>query len=248
MEADSRVTTLIEKLQIEQSENIYLRTKEREEIQTALKATTAKVVSNRVPLSARLFCEFITKGTTPAADELKEVGDIPFLKVYNIVGNKIDFDYKPSFISYDVHHNQLKRSIVRPGDVIMNIVGPPLGKVAVVTDQFPEWNMNQALAVFRPLAGILSSYIYYALSTNSVLESALREVKGTAGQDNLSLEQCRDLIILIPSIEEQNRIVEKIARLMELCDTLEQRIDAAAFKQTELLSGLMSDNRKSRCA
>ena len=248
MEADSRVTTLIEKLQIEQSENIYLRTKEREEIQTALKATTAKVVSNRVPLSARLFCEFITKGTTPAADELKEVGDIPFLKVYNIVGNKIDFDYKPSFISYDVHHNQLKRSIVRPGDVIMNIVGPPLGKVAVVTDQFPEWNMNQALAVFRPLAGILSSYIYYALSTNSVLESALREVKGTAGQDNLSLEQCRDLIILIPSIEEQNRIVEKIARLMELCDTLEQRIDAAAFKQTELLSGLMSDNRESRCA
>ena len=108
--------------------------------------------------------------------------------------------------------------------------------------------MNQALAVFRPLAGILSSYIYYALSTNSVLESALREVKGTAGQDNLSLEQCRDLIILIPSIEEQNRIVEKIARLMELCDTLEQRIDAAAFKQTELLSGLMSDNRESRCA
>jgi type I restriction enzyme S subunit len=248
MESDSQVSTLVEKLQNEQSANLFLRSKERDEIQTALKAATARVVSNRVPLSARLFCEFITKGTTPAADELKVAGDIPFLKVYNIVGNKLDFDYKPSFVSYDVHQNQLKRSIVRPGDVIMNIVGPPLGKVAVVTDQFPEWNMNQALAVFRPLAGILSAYIYYALSTNSVLESVLREVKGTAGQDNLSLEQCRDLVIPIPSIEEQHRTVEKIDRLMELCDTLEQRIDAATVKQTELLSVLMFDNRESRCA
>lgn len=248
METDSEVATLVEKLQIEQSANLSLRSKERDEIQTALKATTTKAVGNRVNLSARLFCEFITKGTTPAADELKEAGDIPFLKVYNIVGNKLDFDYKPSFVSRDIHQNQLKRSIVRPGDVVMNIVGPPLGKVAVVTDQFPEWNMNQALAVFRPLARISSAYIYYALSTNSVLESVLREVKGTAGQDNLSLEQCRDLVIPIPSIEEQHRTVAKIDRLMELCDTLEQRIDSATVKQTELLSVLMFDNRKSRCA
>lgn len=247
-ESDDQVARLVERLQIEQSANLSLRSKDRDEIQTALKAATASAVSNRVPLSARLFCEFITKGTTPAADELKEFGDIPFLKVYNIVGNKLDFDYKPSFVSYDVHQNQLKRSILIPGDVIMNIVGPPLGKVAVVTDQFPEWNMNQALAVFRPLAGIFSAYIYYALSTNSVLESALREVKGTAGQDNLSLEQCRDLVIPIPSIEEQHRTVEKLDKLMELCDTLEQRIDAAKVKQTELLGVLMFYNRESRCA
>lgn len=122
----------------------------------------------------------------------------------------------------------------------MNIVGPPLGKVAVVTDQFPEWNMNQALAVFRPLAGISSAYIYYALSTKSVLESVIREVKGTAGQDNLSLEQCRDLVIPIPAIEEQLRIVAKIDSLMTLCDTLEQQIDSSTRKQTALLNAVMA--------
>jgi type I restriction enzyme S subunit len=123
----------------------------------------------------------------------------------------------------------------------MNIVGPPLGKVAMVTDQFPEWNMNQALAVFRPLAGIQSRYIYYALLTNSVLESVLREVKGTAGQDNLSLEQCRDLVIPIPSIEEQLRILERIDRLMEMCDSLELSIKAVKDKQTELLNAMMAE-------
>lgn len=240
MTTDSEVVTLLEKLQIEQSENPSLRTKERDEIQTALKAATASIVRNRAPLKARLFCKFITKGTTPAAEELRDVGDIPFLKVYNIVGNMLDFDYKPSFISYDVHQNQLKRSIVRPGDVIMNIVGPPLGKVAVVNDQFPEWNMNQALAVFRPLAGISSAYIYYALSTRSVLESVLREVKGTAGQDNLSLEQCRDLVIPMPAIEEQLRIVAKIDSLMTLCDSLEQQIESSTRNQTKLLNAVMA--------
>jgi type I restriction enzyme S subunit len=241
LESDSQVSTLVEKLRSEQAKNLFLGLRERDEILATLKTAASSVARNRAPLKARLFCEFITKGTTPAADELTEDADIPFLKVYNIVGNRLDFDYKPSFVSLDVHQNQLKRSIVRPGDVIMNIVGPPLGKVAMVTDQFPEWNMNQALAVFRPLAGIQSRYIYYALLTNSVLESVLFEVKGTAGQDNLSLEQCRDLVIPIPSIEEQLRIVERIDRLMEMCDSLEQSIKAAKDKQTELLNAVMAE-------
>jgi type I restriction enzyme, S subunit len=122
----------------------------------------------------------------------------------------------------------------------MNIVGPPLGKVAIVTDQYPEWNINQALAVFRPLAGICSKYIYYMLTSKLVLKSVLLEVKGTAGQDNLSLEQCRNLLIPIPSIEEQHRIVAKIDQLMALCDNLEQQINAASHKQTALLNAVLA--------
>ena len=72
----------------------------------------------------------------------------------------------------------------------------------------------------------------------------LREVKGTAGQDNLSLEQCRDLIIPIPSIEEQLRIVGRIDQLMTLCDNLDRQIDAVTGKQTELLNAVMASINK----
>jgi type I restriction enzyme S subunit len=68
----------------------------------------------------------------------------------------------------------------------------------------------------------------------------LREVKGTAGQDNLSLEQCRELVISIPSIQEQHRIVNRVRELMLLCDELDQRIDAVAGKQTELLNAVVA--------
>jgi type I restriction enzyme, S subunit len=238
--SDEPLDALLARLQEEQKANRSIGQKDKELITKRLAMASREIKNNRVSLTARDFCEFITKGTTPAADELSEKGDVPFLKVYNIVNNKIDFAYKPSYISNEVHYSKLKRSIVYPGDVIMNIVGPPLGKVAVVDDLYPEWNINQALAVFRPMAGILNQYIYYALSTHSVLGSTLREVKGTAGQDNLSLEQCRDLVISIPSIEEQHRIVDSIRQLMALCDTLDQKIDAAKSKQTEMLDALMA--------
>lgn len=238
--SDEPLDALLARLQEEQEANRSIGQKDKELIAKRLAMASREIKNNRVSLTARDFCEFITKGTTPAADELSEKGDVPFLKVYNIVNNKIDFAYKPSYISNEVHYSKLKRSIVYPGDVIMNIVGPPLGKVAVVDELYPEWNINQALAVFRPMAGILNQYIYYALSTHSVLGSTLREVKGTAGQDNLSLEQCRDLVISIPSIEEQHRIVDSIRQLMALCDTLDQKIDAAKSKQTEMLDALMA--------
>src|SRR3990167_4490746 len=45
------------------------------------------------------ICDFITKGTTPPTHELKNNGDIPYLKVYNIVDQKIDFFYRAQFIS-----------------------------------------------------------------------------------------------------------------------------------------------------
>jgi type I restriction enzyme S subunit len=63
---------------------------------------------------------------------------VPSLKVYNIVDQRLDFDYKPQFIARDLHGGAMRRARALPGDVLMNIVGPPLGKVAVVSDQYPE--------------------------------------------------------------------------------------------------------------
>lgn len=47
------------------------------------------------------------------------------------------------------------------------------------------------------------------------------------------------LLIPLPPLLEQNRIVAKIDELMALCDSLEQQIDANTSKQTELLGALI---------
>lgn len=163
---------------------------------------------------AREICDFITKGETPTKF-VSAKGEIPFLKVYNIRENKLDFAYNSAFIPKEIHNGKMKRSRVFPGDVIMNIVGPPLQKVAVVTNEYDEWNINQAIAIFRPKEKINTRYLYYCLLCEDTLADVLEGVRGVVGQSNISLEQCRDLNIPLPSLPEQQEIVRILDNLLE---------------------------------
>lgn len=172
-------------------------------------------------------CQLITKGTTPTNNGLQAIGEIPYLKVYNIVDQKIDFTYKPQFVSKEIHNNYLKRSRVYPGDVLMNIVGPPLGKVAIVPNQYPEWNINQAIAFFRPKEILLSEFVYIILCEGTPIIEIEKEYRGTAGQSNISLEQCRNFDFPVPSIKEQKEIVRKVEELFHFADSIEARYQKA---------------------
>jgi type I restriction enzyme S subunit len=187
----------------------------------------------------RCACHFITKGTTAGSEKLRPTGEIPFLKVYNIVNNRLDFDYKPTFISKDTHDNELTRSKVYPGDVLMNIVGPPLGKVAIVPNQYPPWNINQALAIFRPLSLFDSRFLMIVLSSSITIEAVLKETRGVVGQDNLSLEQVRNLKIPLIPISHQREIVAKVAELMSVCEGLETRLGSEQGQREQLLGSVL---------
>lgn len=188
----------------------------------------------------------ITKGTTPAKEKMTSgTGVIPFIKVYNLTfDGTLDFSRDPTFVNQDTHCKELKRSIVKPGDVLMNIVGPPLGKVSVVPDDWPEWNVNQAIAIFRPLAFLNNRYLALWLLSDSMLSWAKRDSKATAGQSNLTLELCRGIPVPACHIKEQREIVRRIEsafakidrlekeakRAMELVGRLEEAILAKAFR------------------
>lgn len=169
---------------------------------------------------------YIGNGSTPDKKEFtNNPEDIPYLKVYNIVNQKVEFDYKPQYILKSCHTTQLKRSICYSGDVLMNIVGPPLGKVAIVPDEIRECNINQAIVVIRPLLKNLNQWIYWYLCEQSAINSIV--TKGTAGQDNISVTQSRSLPIALPPLKEQQRIVSKVNELFALCDDLKARLAAA---------------------
>lgn len=92
---------------------------------------------------------YVAAGKTPSKDSFVEEG-VPYFKMYNLRGQKIDFDFRPQYIKPQVHYETLAKSRIHPGDLIMNIVGPPLGKLAIVPESFPEANTNQAAVVIRP--------------------------------------------------------------------------------------------------
>lgn len=183
------------------------------------------------------ICFGITSGSTPPKDKFSENEGVPYLKVYNIRNQKVDFSYRSQFVEPSHHTTKLTRSILYPGDVIMNIVGPPLGKIAIIPNDYPEWNCNQAIVFFRPVEPLLNSYIYTYLTAEVFLESI--DLIGTAGQDNISVTKSRSIVLPMPPLEEQHRIVAKVDELMALCDQLKARITEAQTTKLHLTDAIV---------
>jgi type I restriction enzyme S subunit len=122
----------------------------------------------------------------------------------------------------------------------MNIVGPPLGKVAIVTDEFPDWNINQAITLFRPNERITSKWIYYFLCSGYSIAEIIHETRGSAGQTNISLSQCRNFVFPIPPLEEQSEIVRRVESLFAYAERLEARYRSAAECVEQLTPSLLA--------
>jgi type I restriction enzyme, S subunit len=80
-------------------------------------------------------------------------------------------------------------------------------------------------------------YMMNAAQTRDVIEAMCAT---TAGNIGLSAGRLKTIKIPLPLLAEQHRIVAEIDQLMEMCDRLEELIEALKDKQTDLLNALMS--------
>jgi len=185
------------------------------------------------------LCGFITKGTTPKASDITSTlgeSSVPYIKVLHITDEgRLNLKKSPAFIDRRLHISTLARSIVYPGDVLMNIVGPPLGRICLVPDGFSEWNVNQALAIFRPSRNLLSEFLFYTLRSPLILPKILRLSVGVR-QLNISLEQCRNLRIPVPSLEQQTYFVDKAKAMRSIIDAQDLALERAEMAFQSLLA------------
>ena len=195
--------------------------------------------------SAEQLCDFITKGTTPPK-EMDSGSDktIPFLRVTNLTDcGELDLADKV-FVSDGTHKGFLARSAVYPNDVLMNIVGPPLGQVAVVPSAFAEWNINQAIAIFRAVDGVLPSFVCRYLLSPIAQQWLKARSKTTAGQTNLTLEVCRSLPFPLPPKEEQQALLLSLDGAMEATarqsDAIKISLKQSAAQRKNILKAAFS--------
>lgn len=220
---------------------IETRRKYNEPAEFKANSLTPKIPGNWRWFRAEQLCDLITKGTTPKKEHMTSSGDIPYIKVYNLTfDGTLDFSIEPTFIPKLVHDTELKRSKVFPGDVLMNIVGPPLGKVSIVPDSHEEWNINQAISIFRPVSGVTNEYLSICLRDEFLLELTKSKAKATAGQFNLTLEICRDYSIPVPPQEEQTEIVRRVEALFAFADGIEEKANAALERVNNLTQSILA--------
>lgn len=161
-----------------------------------------------VPLGS--LTELITKGTTPTSVGLEfAASGVPFLRAQDLVDEMVDPRQVEKFISYDSHRS-LRRSVVRPNDVLLSIAGT-LGRSALVPSDAPEMNCNQAVALIRCGAQLRPDYLAAWFKTGD----ALRQIAGakvTATISNLSLGVISRLLLPVPRLEDQLEFERRVHR------------------------------------
>jgi type I restriction enzyme S subunit len=113
------------------------------------------------------------------------------------------------------------RKVVQEGDVVYSCVRPYLLNVAVVDQGIsPLPIASTAFAVLNAFGLVVPRYIWIVLRSPFMVEQVERKMRGQA-YPAINDSDFALLPFPLPPLDEQHRIVARVAELMELCDQLE---------------------------
>jgi type I restriction enzyme, S subunit len=188
--------------------------------------------------------ELITKGSSPKwqgvayVPESEGVLFITSENVGNYVLRKLD---NLKYVSKEFNEIE-PRSMLRQGDILMNLVGASIGRTAVY-DLHDGANINQAVALIRLVRetdAVCPRFVLHYLNSPSAIDYMLSS-RVVNAQPNISLTDAREFAIPIPPLAEQHRIVAKVDELMALVDELEAQLAASKATGEKLLAVLVAE-------
>ena len=171
------------------------------------------------------ICSKIGSGSTPSGSNYS-VDGIPFFRSQNVYNDGLVYsDIK--YISAEVHRSMISTEVLA-NDVLLNITGGSLGRCSVVPSDFEIGNVSQHVCILRPIF-ILSQYLHsFILSAHF---SRYMEVTGS-GREGLPKYNLEKMLIPIPPLYEQIRIVKEIAFWMDFV----MRIESEAHKLSNIIN------------
>ena len=166
----------------------------------------------------------ITKGSTPTTygyDYLEK--GINFVRVENIIDGQINKNSLKQFISKDAY-DYLKRSQLKENDILFSIAGT-IGRTTIVTKEDLPANTNQAIALIRcPWEYLETKFIKTILNSPILFNSFSKNRRGV-GMDNVGLGDIKEIIVPLPPLNEQKKIVSKIEELFSKIDSTKQLLE-----------------------
>jgi type I restriction enzyme, S subunit len=186
-------------------------------------------------------CELITKGSSPTWQGVSYVdknSGILFITSENVGKYKLLLE-KRKYV--EKKFNQIEpRSILKKYDILMNLVGASIGRVAFFNLDETA-NINQAVCLIRLID--INNYFNFDFLlhflNSTICIDYMYDKQVDNARANLSMGNVNKFVIPLPPLAEQKRIVEKVDELLVLCDRLEEEIEKAEAKRGEILEGMV---------
>lgn len=181
---------------------------------------------------------FIGSGSTPngGASNYLDSG-VTFIRSQNVYPDELRLD-DVAYISEAIHE-QMQRSQLKPKDVLLNITGASIGRVAVVPDNFGEGNVNQHVCILRVYEDLILPN-YLSLFLNSPIgHDQIMALQSGVTRQGLNYTQIRSIKISLPPISEQNEIIKQVTQHFNQIKLLETEQVEKINKINKLLQSIL---------
>lgn len=192
---------------------------------------------------ARLGClsKLITKGSSPKWQDVsytENPEDVLFITSENVGSHTLRLASKKYV---EKKFNKVEpRSILEKGDFLMNIVGASIGRTAIYNiDDLA--NINQAVCLIRVFEQALNSQFLLQFFNSEICISYMFDKQVDNARANLSMGNIGKFVIPLPPLAEQKRIVDKVYKLMTLCDLLKDKIANSKATQVHLANAIVKE-------
>ncbi|MDE7166705.1 MAG: restriction endonuclease subunit S [Bacteroidaceae bacterium] len=213
------------KIKKDKKESIIFRGEDNSYYEKFLATGEVKCIDDEIPFTLPIGWEWCRMGSigewgagaTPAKGNLDYYnGNILWLRTGEL-NNDVVYDTEIKITEKALRECSLRLN--KSGDVMIAMYGATIGKVAIVGK---EMTSNQACCACTPI-GVLNWFLFYFLMGSQL--DFIKKGEGGA-QPNISREKLITHLMPVPPIEEQQRIVLKIRKVLPYVDKYAHSQDA----------------------
>jgi type I restriction enzyme S subunit len=134
----------------------------------------------------------------------------------------------------------MEGTTVFPADLLLNITGGSIGRCAIASDEIVEANVNQHVAIIRPILRQSGKYLH-AVILSPYFQGKIEDAQTGAGREGLPKNKMDRIVLPLPPLAEQAAIVERMEALMTTCRSLEAEIEQSRTDAAHLLQSVLKE-------
>jgi len=197
-----------------------------------------KIFSNNELKEIGDFAESVTSGSRWWAKHYSDSGDI-FIRVANLTRETTKIDLSDLQYVTPPEGAEMERTRLKTGDLLISVTAD-LGRIGVVSDDFPRAFMSQHVAQVRLQKDkVIPEFVAYSLLSSSG-QKQFRKMNDAGAKAGMNLQTVRKLKFSWQSLEEQTKTMEMLKSFEETIELARQHLDNQKQLKKQLLSKSLS--------
>ncbi|MBI2478188.1 MAG: restriction endonuclease subunit S [Planctomycetia bacterium] len=138
------------------------------------------------------------------------------------------------FVTEKQYEQWMTRGFPEIGDLLLVTDGHTMDFVGMLDLPF-RFALAQRTINLQPFVKAFNKYLLYYLMSPRFQSDVVRNSTGSAAK-GIKASKLKQLLIAVPPLSEQQRIVSKVTELLSLCDALEAKLTQADSVSSQLLA------------